>query len=78
MGSEELADNLFRIVQTEAKLKKDKVNGENNADNVHFIMGRDIRKFIENQGGTMPEDLPTPEKSLKKIEKENKKNLLKK
>ena len=78
MGSEELVDNLFRIVQTEAKLKKDKVNGENNADNVHFIMGRDIRKFIENQGGTMPEDLPTPEKSLKKIEKENKKNLLKK
>ena len=77
MGSEELADNLFRIVQTEAKLKKDKVTGESNASDVHYKMGRDIRKFIEKQGGTMPEDLPTPEKSLRQLEKENKKNLLK-
>ena len=77
MGSEELADNLFRIVQTEAKLKKDNINGESNASDVHYKMGRDIRKFIEKQGGTMPEDLPTPEKSLRQLEKENKKNLLK-
>ena len=55
MGSEELADNLFRIVQTEAKLKKDNIKGENNANKVHYNMGRDIRKFIEKQGGTMPE-----------------------
>ena len=76
MGSEELADNLFRIVQTEAKLKKDNINGESNASDVHYKMGRDIRKFIEKQGGTMPEDLPTPEKSLKELEKENKRNIL--
>ena len=76
MGSEELADNLFRIVQTEAKLKKDKVTGENTANDVHYKMGRDIRKFIEKQGGTMPEDLPTPEKSLRQLEKENKRNIL--
>ena len=76
MGSEELADNLFRIVQTEAKLKKDNINGESNASDVYYKMGRDIRKFIEKQGGTMPEDLPTPEKSLKELEKENKRNIL--
>ena len=70
MGSEELADNLFRIVQTEAKLKNDNVKGEGSANKVHYQMGRDIRDFIANQGGTMPEDLPTPDKSLKELEKD--------
>lgn len=77
MGSEELADNLFRIVQTEAKIKRYNILGENNANKTHYEMGRNIRKFIESQSGTMPEDLPTPEKSLKQIEKEEKINLLK-
>ena len=77
MGSEELATNLFRITQTESKLKRDNVEGENNANLTHYKMSKDIRKFIEDQGGTMPEDLPTPLKSLKQIEKERKMNLLK-
>ena len=75
MGSEELVDNLFRIVQTETKLKKDKITGEDNANKTHYKMGRDIRKFIMEQGGTMPENLPTPGRSLKEIEKDNKKYL---
>ena len=73
MGSEELADNLFRIVQTDSKIKRDKINGEKNANIVHHKMGKEIRQFIKKQGGTMPEDLPTPDKSLKKLEKDNKK-----
>ena len=76
MGSEELADNLFRIVQTESKIKKDNVIGESNANKVHYKMGKDIREFIASQGGTMPEDLPKPDKSLKQIEKENKTKLI--
>ena len=72
MGSSELVINLFRIDQTEEKLKKDNIKGENNANMVHYNMGKDIRKFIEKQGGTMPEDFPTPNKSLKEIAKENK------
>ena len=74
MGSEELADNLFRIVQTDAKLKKENIQGELNANITHFNMGRDIRNFIASQNGTMPEDLPTPKKSLKELEKERKNN----
>ena len=70
MGSEELADNLFRIVQTEAKLKNDNIKGEMRANNVHYNMGKDIRNFIKKQGGTMPEDLKTPKKSLKELKKE--------
>ena len=72
MGSVELAANLFRITQTEQKLKNENISGENNANMTHYNMGRDIREFIANQGGTMPEDLPTPKKSLKELEKENK------
>ena len=69
MGSEELADNLFRIVQTEAKIKNDKVQGESKANQTHYKMGKDIRNFIKKQGGTMPEDLKTPKTSLKELEK---------
>ena len=73
MGSDELIANLFRISQTEQKLKKDKVQGENHANQVHYDVGKKVRKAIADIGGTMPEALPTPDKSLKQIEKENKK-----
>ena len=70
MGSEELADNIFRIAQTEAKLKRDNVDNEYAANSVHYEVGREVRNSIERLGGTMPEDLPTPDKSLKELEKE--------
>ena len=70
MGSEELADNIFRIAQTDAKLKRDNVDNEYTANSVHYEVGREVRNSIERLGGTMPEDLPTPEKSLKELEKE--------
>ena len=72
MGSEELAANLFRITQTESKLKKDNVCGEGNAIDTHYEVGKEVRNTIERLGGTMPEDLPMPDKSLKELEKENK------
>ena len=74
MGSEELAANLFRITQTESKLKKDNIQGENNANKTHYNIGKNIREVIEKNGGTIPEKIPTPEKSLKEIEKEHKTN----
>lgn len=67
MGSEELADNLFRIVQTEAKLKNDKVNNEDDANDTHYEVGSAVRDTIKKLGGTMPEDLPTPEKSIEEL-----------
>ena len=71
MGSEELADNIFRIAQTDAKLKRDNVDNEYTANSVHFEVGKEVRNSIKRLGGTMPENLPTPERSLKEIEKEN-------
>lgn len=76
MGSDELVANLFRISQTEQKLKNENIKGEDNANKTHYNMGKDIREFIARQGGTMPENLPTPKKSLKQLEKENKTSLL--
>ena len=71
MCSEELAANLFRITQTESKLKKDNVRLEKAANETHYNIGKNIREVIIKNGGTMPEDLPTPDRSLKEIEKEN-------
>ena len=75
MGSEELAANLFRISQTESKLKRDNVTGEKDANETHYNIGKNIREVIAKNGGTMPEDLPTPKKSLKELEKEEIKKL---
>ena len=76
MGSEELIANLFRISQTEQKLKRDNIQTEKDANDTHYNVGSKIRQTIEELGGTMPEDLPTPEKSLKQLEKEQKQSLL--
>ena len=77
MGSEELAANLFRITQTESKLKRDNISTEKEANKTHYNIGKNIREVIAKNGGTMPEDLPTPKKSLKQLEKDNRKKLIK-
>jgi len=71
MGSAELGANIFRITQTESLLEKQKEYSEKIATNTHYIVGKTIRNTIKELGGTMPEDLPTPSKSLKQLEKEN-------
>ena len=72
MGSEELADNIFRIAQTDAKLKRENVDNEYTANFIHYEVGKEVRNSIERLGGTMPEKLPTPEKSLKELAKDKK------
>ena len=78
MGSTELIANLFRISQTEEKLIRDNIQTEKEANKTHYNVGAKVRKTIKELGGTMPEDLPTPKKSLKQLEKENSKSLKKK
>ena len=70
MGSTELIANLFRISQTEEKLRKDQVEDANTATAVHYAVGNEVREAIRKIDGTMPEDLPTPEKSIAQLEKE--------
>ena len=66
MDSVELGANLFRITQTDDKLKRDKVNDEYTANSVHYKIGKKVRKAIKDMNGIMPEELPTPKQSLKK------------
>ena len=75
MCSDELITNLFRISQTNQKLKNENIIGENNANNTHYEVGKNVRDVIIKNGGTLPENFPTPNKSLKKIEKEEKMKL---
>ncbi len=72
MGSDELVANLFRISQTEQKLKNEKIKTETDANETHYKVGSKIRNTIKELGGTMPEEMPTPRKSLRQLEKENK------
>lgn len=74
MGEDELVANLFRINQTKQKLIKDNVKEESKAKDVHYEVGQEVRNTIKRLGGTMPEDLPTPNKSLKELDKKD--NLL--
>ena len=73
MGSTELAANLFRATQAEEKLRRDNIKGKKEANKTHLEIGQKVRKAIEEIGGTMPEDLPTPKISAKSLEKEQKK-----
>lgn len=77
MGSEELGANLFRITQTEAKMRRDDPQGLDAASAIHYTVGKEVRETIKKIGGTMPEDLPTPEKSISQIEREQIKQLKK-
>lgn len=77
MGSTELAANLFRATQAEEKLRRDNIKDKNNANKTHYEVGAKVRETIAELGGTMPEDLPTPDKSIKQIEREIEKKKLK-
>lgn len=72
MNEDELVANLFRINQTKQRLIKDNVQGEKEAKDVHYEVGKKVRKAIADIGGMMPEEMPTPKKSLKELEREKK------
>jgi DNA-damage-inducible protein D len=74
MGSTELAANLFRATQTEEKLRREEIKGKDNANQTHFEVGKKVRETIKDIGGTLPEDLPTPDSSVKKLARAIKKD----
>lgn len=78
MGATELAANLFRITQTDDKLRRENIKGKEKANETHFAVGKKVRQTIAELGGTMPENLPTPEKSAKLLKKERLKRVGKK
>ena len=75
MSSEELGANLFRITQTEAKMRREGTDTPAKANAAHYQVGTIVREAIQKVGGTMPEELPTPEKSIKELQAEQHKQL---
>ena len=78
MNSEELAANLFRATQTDAKIRRENIKGEGNANFAHFEVGQKVRNTITNIGGTMPENLPVADgvgKAKTRVKKFEKKKL---
>jgi DNA-damage-inducible protein D len=75
MGSEELGANIFRSTQADAKLRRDQVDTKEQANTSHFEVGREVREAIKRLGGTMPEDLPTPAKSIQQIQRDEQKRI---
>ena len=76
MSSEELADNIFRAAQTDATMRREKTRGKEQANTTHFAVGRKVREFIINElGNTPPEKLPTPKKSIKRLQTEEQRRL---
>lgn len=76
MGSTELAANLFRATQADEKIRRENVRGKDKANQVHYDVGVTVRNTIKQLGGTMPENLPTPRRSIKQIEREQKQKQL--
>ncbi len=75
MGSTELAANLFRATQTEEKIRREGIKGKDKANRTHFQVGQKVRQTIEELGGTMPEDLPTPKESIQQLQQKEQKRL---
>jgi DNA-damage-inducible protein D len=73
-GTTELAANLFRITQTDEKIRKDNIRGDVMASRTHFMVGGKVRQTIKDIGGTLPENLQ-PEKHIKELKNEKKKFL---
>jgi DNA-damage-inducible protein D len=78
MGSEELGANIFRVTQTDAKLRREEIQGKEAANQTHYQVGHEVRATIQRLGGTMPEDLPTPEKSIQQLEREEQQRIVQK
>ncbi len=62
MGRTELAANLFRVTQTEERLKQDEVKTQQHANRTHLNIGRRIRQMVEENTGKLPEQLPVQRK----------------
>ncbi len=75
MGSEELAANMFRATQAEAKMRRDGVSTKGQANLTHYRVGQEVREAIARLGGTMPEELPKPDKSIQELQREEQQRL---
>ena len=70
MGSTELGANLFRITQTEARLTNESVSQPQEANAIHYDVGKKVREFMVTMSTGLPEELAIPDKNIQTIEQE--------
>lgn len=75
MGSDELSYNMFRVTLADQQIHREQPRTRAAANEIHYDVGRAVRQFIQEQGATLPERLPTPEQSIQQLEREEQKRL---
>jgi len=75
MNSQELIANLFRISLAEEKIRKEQIQGTFDATMAHNQVGQEVRETIRRVGGVLPENQPTPRKSIEEMQREQLKKL---
>src|SRR5579859_655889 len=78
MNGSELAANLFRVTQTEDKIRREAIAEKEKANGAHHHMGKRVREFIAEEGGIMPEDQPNPAKSIQQLKHEEQRRVQRK
>jgi DNA-damage-inducible protein D len=78
MGRTELAANLFRVTQTEERIKNSGIRGQSKLEQTHFEVGKEVRNMVEKNVGRSPENLIQEEQLsvLKKSFKRGHKQML--
>jgi DNA-damage-inducible protein D len=75
MNSQELIANLFRISLAEEKIRKEQIQGTPAATMAHNQVGQEVRETIKRVNGVLPENQPTPQKSIEEVQHEQLKKL---
>jgi len=75
MNSDELTANAFRASLARQKLEREQIEGKENANQAHYQVGKIVHHAIAQAGGTMPEDMPTPDKSIQQLQRDEQKRL---
>ncbi len=70
MGRSELAANWFRITQTRDRIEREGITDKERAGAAHEEVGKVVRQAIEDLGGTLPEQLPTLDRSVQQVERD--------
>ncbi|MDR1192519.1 MAG: hypothetical protein LBK60_12790 [Verrucomicrobiales bacterium] len=77
MNSHELIANLFRLSLAEEKIRAERIQGAVSATAAHNQVALEVRRAIRRVHGVLPEDQPTPDKSIADIQCEQLKKLKK-
>lgn len=75
MDSDELSYNLFHATLADQKIHRIQPRTRDDAYDINYEVGADVRQFIIEQDATLPEQLPTPAQSIQALDRAEQKRL---